>query len=88
LQLDKQLHHAKVDVLDEVASRQLFRQSAGLRGNLEAALQEVEAAVLKACGGLPLALRLMGGQVYKSKDEATWKVILGASICSQKLKEN
>jgi hypothetical protein len=30
VQLDEQLHHAKVEVLDEAASRQLFRQSAGL----------------------------------------------------------
>jgi hypothetical protein len=81
VQLDEQLHHAMVEVLDGAASRQLFRQSAGLRGDLEAALQVVEAAILAACGGLPLALRLMGGQLYKIKDEAVWKVMLGASVC-------
>jgi hypothetical protein len=81
VQLDTKLHHAKVNMLDEEASRQLFRQSAGLRGDPEAALQDVEAVILTACGGLPLALRLMGGQVYKSRDEASWKVMLTASMC-------
>jgi hypothetical protein len=80
VQLDEQLHHTMVEVLDEAASRQLFRQSAGLRGDPEAALQKVEAAILAACGGLPLAVRLMGGQLYKIKDEAVWKVMLGASM--------
>jgi hypothetical protein len=75
-QLEEQLHHHKLDVLDEAASRQLLRQSAGLQGHLEDALQEVEAAILEACGGLPLALRLTGGQLYKSKDQAFWKVML------------
>jgi hypothetical protein len=75
VQLDEQLHHHMVDVLDEAASRQLFRQKAGLGGDPEAALQEVEAAILTACGGLPLALRLMGGQLYKKHDEASWQVM-------------
>jgi hypothetical protein len=80
VQLDEQLHHAMVEVLDEAASRQLFQQSAGLRGDPEAALQEVEAAILSACGGLPLALRLMGGQLYTIKDESVWKVMPCASM--------
>jgi hypothetical protein len=75
VQLDEQLHHHMVDVLDEAASRQLFRQKAGLGGDLEATLQDVEAAILTACGGLPLALRLMGGQLYKKNDEASWQVM-------------
>jgi hypothetical protein len=76
VQLDEQLHHHKVNVLDEAASRQLFRQRAGRQGDPEAALQMVESAILTACGGMPLALRLMGGQLYKSNDEAVWKVML------------
>jgi hypothetical protein len=83
VQVDEQLHHAMVEVLDEVASRQLFRQSAGLRGDPEASLREVEAAILAACGGLPLALCLIGSQLYKSKDEASWKVMLRASMCGR-----
>jgi hypothetical protein len=72
--MDEQLHHHEVAVLGEAAARQLFRQEAGLQAGPDAALLEVEDAILTACGGLPLALLLMGGQLYKIKDKPSWQV--------------
>jgi hypothetical protein len=74
-QVYQMLSQHEVDVLDEAASRQLFRQAAGLGVSLRADLKSVEDAILKACGGLPLALQLMGGQLLDNMDLAVWKVM-------------
>jgi hypothetical protein len=75
LQVGKQLLQRQVGSLDAAAAIQLFRQAAGLEGAPEAALHEVEAAILEACGGLPLAVQLMGGQLYADREQANWQVI-------------
>jgi hypothetical protein len=61
-------------VLDEGPARQLFRRAAGLEGGLDPRLQGLEEAILRICGGLPLALQLLGGQLYKDKEVASWQV--------------
>ena len=80
MQVHKRLHQHEVAVLGEIASRQLFRQAAGLADDLgpggSGLLLGMEAAVLKACGGLPLALQLMGGQVYEDTELSNWEVRL------------
>jgi hypothetical protein len=82
VQVEEQLYPHKVDLLDEAASRQLFRLRAKVSDGMDPALQEVEAAILKACGGLPLALRLVGGHLSKKKpDKATWKVRVWLCAC-------
>jgi hypothetical protein len=76
VQVCKHLHPHHVATLGETSARQFFRQRAGLHGDPEAAVLHLEAAILAACGGLPLALRLMGGQLNGKRDEASWKVLL------------
>jgi hypothetical protein len=71
----KQLYHHEVAMLDDDAARRLFRQAAGL-DQVPEGLAEVEAAVLEACGGLPLALTCAGGQLCDSKDLELWQVML------------
>ena len=82
------LHHHKLGGLDGNASRQLFRQAAGLDCAPRAALLEFEAQILKTCGGMPLALQLMGGQLIdaekvESEAEQTkiWQVLLVLDVC-------
>ena len=60
--------------LDAAAARQLFRQAAGLQGAFQDDLQGVEEAILQACGGLPLALQLVGGQLYGKEGIDDWQV--------------
>jgi hypothetical protein len=69
-----QLFKHKVAVLDEDAASQVFRQAAGLPDSLPLHLRDVEAAILNACGGLPLALQLIGGQLYRNVNKASWQV--------------
>jgi hypothetical protein len=78
MQVDKYLYQHQVAVLDDAAARQLLRRAAHLEleGELAAGLSDVEAAILKACGGLPLALQLMGASLYKKKDVASWQASL------------
>jgi hypothetical protein len=79
MQVEDQLYKHEVVVLDDAAACQVFRQAAGLKDFLEDSLQSLEAAILKACGGLPLAAQLMGGQLYKIEDKGSWQVILVAA---------
>jgi hypothetical protein len=81
LQVHAQLYQHEVAVLDEVAARRLFRLSAGLEGAPPASLHRVEDAILKACGGLPLALLLLGGQLFRDTDESSWQVMQGVRVC-------
>jgi hypothetical protein len=64
-------------VLDEGPARQLFRRAAGLEGGLDPSLQGLEEAILRICGGLPLALRLLGGQLFEDTEVASWQVMPG-----------
>ena len=76
LQVEKLLRQHKVAGLGEAAARQLFRREAGL--DLEVGprpeLCKVEQDILAACGGLPLALQLMGGQLRNDTEKASWEV--------------
>jgi hypothetical protein len=71
--LDRVLQH-RVQLLQRGAALQLFRQAAGLSGPPGGALEEVEAAILEACGGLPLALKLVGGLLRGTTDRKEWQV--------------
>jgi hypothetical protein len=62
-------------VLDEGPARQLFRRAAGLEGGPDPRLQGLEEAILGICGGLPLALQLLGGQLFEDTEVASWQVI-------------
>jgi hypothetical protein len=66
-------------VLDEGPARQLFRRAAGLEGGPDPRLQDLEEAILRICGGLPLALQLLGGQLFEDTEVASWQVIPGPS---------
>jgi hypothetical protein len=77
LQVQKRLHQHEVAVLAEGPARQLFRRAAGLeRGmQLTATLQGLEAAILRICNGLPLALELVGGQLHSDLEPSSWEVM-------------
>jgi hypothetical protein len=72
------LHQHEVVVLDGGPARQLFRRAARLDGGLHASLQMLEEAILRICGGLPLALLLLGGQLLQDTNVASWQVMPGS----------
>jgi hypothetical protein len=86
-QIHAKLFPHEVWRLDRAAAQQLLRQTAGLEGaSLQPALLEVERAILAECGGLPLVIKLMGGQlgVSMALEDCLedWKVIMvSASVC-------
>jgi hypothetical protein len=82
LQDQVRLLQHQVLLLQRDSALQLFRQAAGLSGPPGAALEEVEAAILEACGGLPLALKLMGGLLRGSQDRVEWQVMAGLVLSS------
>ena len=80
LQVQGRLHQHEVAVLGEGPARTLFRRAAGLEGGLDdATLQRLEEAILRVCGGLPLALQLLGGQLYDDTAVASWQVLVPPS---------
>ena len=72
--MEDRLHRHQVLGLGDGADLQLFRQAANLHEGLDAAISEVESEIVAACGGLPLALQLMGGLLVRKKDMDSWKV--------------
>jgi len=63
----------QVQPLDEEAALQLFSQWAGPASEtLPPGLPRAE--VIKACGRLPLALKVAGGLLYKNTDAEKWQV--------------
>lgn len=74
LQIFKRMHQHNVRIVDVASSRTLFRMRAGLKGTGALGLQCIEDEILAACNGLPLALKLMGGLLYKRRDLGFWKV--------------
>jgi hypothetical protein len=76
LQAQGRLLNHEVQVLAGDAALQLFRQAASLPGGPAAALQELEAAIVKACDGLPLALKLVGGLLRGKVAWIYWQVRL------------
>jgi hypothetical protein len=73
--VQKRLYQHEVAVLDKVPARQLFRRAAGLEGGLAASLCGLEEEMLRICGGLPLALQLLGGQLFEDTTVASWQVM-------------
>ena len=61
-----QLLHAMPESLHEVSAQALFRRHHGLSGNALKVLGlcQLEADLLRACGGLPLALQVIGGALF------------------------
>ena len=70
--MPKLLRH-KLELLSEVASRQLFRQCAGRQDATDAGPGRLEGQVIRACAGLPLALELAGGQLWREGNPAIWQ---------------
>jgi hypothetical protein len=69
----KLLSH-KLELLSGAASRQLFRARAGRQDAKDAGPGGLEDRVIRACGGLPLALELAGGILFKEGDADVWQV--------------
>jgi hypothetical protein len=72
----KLLHH-EMGLLSAEASLQLFRSCTGpmpASPGVTAELAKLEAAVAGACGGLVLALKVAGGQLWQQDDPAVWRV--------------
>jgi hypothetical protein len=79
------LYPHKVALLDENAARQLFLRSASLE-SVPQGLEAVANNILAACGGMPLALRRMGSQLFNTSsvlpDEDLWLVCPpGLGLC-------
>jgi len=72
------MYRHKVDLLDEASSRTLFRRCALLEKLCAPELQGIEAKILAACNGLPLALKVMGGLLIESRDPGYWEDALDA----------
>jgi hypothetical protein len=68
------VYRHNVALLDEASSRNVFRKCALLEEPCAPELQGIEAKILVACNGLPLALRVMGGLLSESRDPGYWKV--------------
>jgi hypothetical protein len=77
------LHQHEVAVLDEGPARQLFRRAAGMDGGLDPGLLGLEDAILGICGGVPLTLQLLGGQLYEDTGVASWQVMHGPSAACE-----
>jgi hypothetical protein len=69
----KLLSH-ELELLSDAASHQLFRQSAGRQDATDAGPAGLEDSIVRACGGVPLALRLAGGVLRQEGDADMWKV--------------
>ena len=64
----------KLELLSDVAARQLFQECAGRRGATDAGPAGLEGEIIRACGGLPLALELAGGILYGVDNADMWRV--------------
>jgi hypothetical protein len=69
----KLLSH-EMELLSEAASRELFRRCAGRQGVTDAGPGGLEDELIRACGGLPLALELAGGVLWREGDVDVWQV--------------
>jgi hypothetical protein len=67
------LINAHVAELDPASAQQLFSSCAGSEA-LPPELHELQAPVIAACSGLPLALRVAGGLLYDKTSKEVWQV--------------
>nr|XP_023927594.1 putative disease resistance protein RGA3 [Quercus suber] len=67
-----QLHLIKG--LDETQSWSLFKKMAFVEGEEQksASFENIGKEILKKCGGVPLAIRIIGGLLYSKKTEKEW----------------
>jgi hypothetical protein len=63
----------ELDLLDHASSLKLFRSCTN-QSELPDSLRKWEEKVVIACGGLPLALVIAGGQLVHEKDDGIWEV--------------
>ena len=63
----------KVEMLSKAAARRLFQQCAGRQGATDAGPAGLEGEVVRSCGGLPLALVLAGGRLWREGNPAIWQ---------------
>jgi hypothetical protein len=75
----------KLELLSGAAARQLFRACAGRQDANDAGPGGLEDRVIRACGGLPLALKLAGGYLWQEGNAVIWQVRGGQclSVCMQ-----
>jgi uncharacterized membrane protein len=79
--LYKQLHHHEMQLLQPEPARRLFWSQTGLvlDGNQSqqptAQLQQLGDKIVKACGGLPLALELAGALLWEKTATTQWQVM-------------
>ena len=63
-----------MELLSPADSLQLFRDRVGLTSAGADGLAELEQDIVRVCNGLPLALRIAGGQLWKESAPAVWQV--------------
>ena len=63
-----------MELLSGDAAKELFRSCTGIIPEHGSDLERLEADILTACAGLPLALKIIGGQLWKQTDVKLWQV--------------
>ncbi|XP_074305263.1 disease resistance protein RPS2-like [Silene latifolia] len=68
----------KVEFLNEEDSWQLFREKVGETNAVDSCIESYKQAIVRKCGGLPLALITAGRAMANKKTEEEWKYSLEA----------
>ena len=72
-----------MELLSGAAAKQLFRGCTDIVPEHGSDLAHLEARILTACDGLPLALEIIGGQLWHQTDLAIWQVGAPAASCQR-----
>ncbi|XP_059076794.1 disease resistance protein Roq1-like [Cryptomeria japonica] len=68
--------HYKMKPMSEVHAKQLFCSHAFLQPSPLNEFEEIVEKVLKTCSGLPLSLKVLGGQLYGNLSKDLWEIQL------------
>lgn len=74
------MHFHHLRTLQEPAARKLFDLYAGIEGEIPPHLAEHHRRIVQCCGGLPLALKLIGMQLRNKTSLKDWEVSSAAVI--------
>jgi hypothetical protein len=73
VQLDNRFYFQRIELLQEPYDLHMFEHYAGSQ-QLPAELQKLQQDIVRHCGGMPLALRLVAAKLRRTREEDEWKV--------------